>query len=91
MEGFFGKKHFWQKMVSNKVPKLLWYYGLAHKADILSNIAHGKTGQNGWTLTSMIVCGGSIRSTIQQRMIILTLVDGSVYHTRLGAACDTGY
>ena len=43
-EGDIGhpKKHFCQKIVSKKVPKRLWDYGLVQKAGILSRIALGK-------------------------------------------------
>ena len=41
------KKRFHQNMVSKKVPKRLWDYGLLHQARILSSIGCGKTGHTG--------------------------------------------
>ena len=37
------KNHFWQKIVSKKVFKCFWDYGLVYKAGILNRIARGKT------------------------------------------------
>ena len=41
------KKRFRPKMVSKKVPKCLWEYGLVHQAGILSRTACGKTERTG--------------------------------------------
>ena len=41
------KKRFWQKMVSKKVPKRIWDYGLVNQAGILSRIDCGKAVQTG--------------------------------------------
>ena len=45
-EGDIGymKKRFHKKLMSKKVPKRIWNYGLVHQADILNMIARGKTG-----------------------------------------------
>ena len=41
------KNSFWQKIVSNKVPRSIWDYGLFHQAGILISIARGKTVRAG--------------------------------------------
>ena len=48
-EGKIGhmKNHLRQNIVSKKLPKRLWYYGLFHQDGILSRISHGKTGRTG--------------------------------------------
>ena len=46
--------------------------------------------QNGLTFTSIIFCGGLIRSIIQKWMIKLSLGDGSLYHTKLGLTYSIG-
>ena len=99
------KKNVWKNMVSNRVPKRLWGYGLVYQDSILNRISRGKTGQTGieeitgqmpdisdvFTLISMIVCGGSIRGTLQQRVITLSLVSSSGYYTKHLVTCSIGY
>ena len=42
-----SEESFLENMVSEKVPKYLWGYGLVHRAVILSGIPCGKTGWAG--------------------------------------------
>ena len=65
--------------------------GKRDRQALMKLLERKQTFQNDRNLTSMIVYGGSIRSIIQQHTIILSLGNGSVHHSRLGAAYDTGY
>ena len=99
------KRRFCQKMVSKRVPKRVWDYGLVNQAGIMSRISRGDTGRTGveevtgqtpdiseWLdFDFMIESGGWTRNTPQQRTRILYLGAGWEYLTRLAVACATGY